>query len=200
MSISQFLPEAIKWLAWLGLAFGLFTIIAFLFSFGVRFRLLGATIFTLLLSGSCWAFKESYNPPVTIEGALYVPVVYDNGSNLVVAQAPEDFPKEAIAPSLEQIAKNLKGGGRNGAKVKIRIRKIESKANGISTPIVLGEAIKDSSTNKLLPIEQKILIKQTQKEDLGNTSMNVLKSNDDEEMNLDLDLAQNRIQLTEEEI
>ena len=145
MSISQFLQDATTWLAWSGLGFGIMAIISFLFSWGFKFRLVGATIFSLLLSGSCWAFQQSYSPPVTIEGALYVPVVYDNGGDLVVAQAPQGFPEEAIEPSLKQLAENLKGGSRNGAEITVRIRKIESKEEGISQPIVLGELIRDSS-------------------------------------------------------
>ena len=147
MSISQLLQEATIWLGWSGLALGIITIIAVLFNWGVKFRLVGTTIFTLLLSGSCWAFTESYTPPVTFEGAMYAPIVYDNGGNLVVAQVKEDFPSEAIEPSLMQLAENLKGGGRNGAKINVRIRKIEDHGPGISTPIILGEATRDSLTN-----------------------------------------------------
>ncbi len=149
MSISQFLQEATSWLAWFGLGFGLIAIIAFIFKWGFKFRLVGATIFTLLLSGSCWAFQQSYSPPVTIEGALYVPVVYDNGGDLVVAQAPDGFPEEAIEPSLNQIAENLKGGGRNCAKITARIRKLKLQEDGISQPIILGEVIRDPSLKEL---------------------------------------------------
>ena len=141
MSISQILEHAISWLAWSGLALGLLTLLSFLLRWGIRFRLVGATIFSLLLSGSCWAFIESYTPPVSIEGAVYVPVVYDNGGDFVVAQAPEDFPEEAIHPSLEQIAENLKGGQRNGTEVTVRIRKIKQISDGISEPIILGQII-----------------------------------------------------------
>ena len=152
MSISQFLNEATTWLAWFGLGLGILALIAFLFKWGIRFRLIGATIFTLLLSGSCWAFIESYRPPITIQGALYVPVVYDNGADLVVAQAPEDFPNDAIQPSLEQIAENLKGGGRNVENVFVRIRRIEQVTEGISKPVVLGEIIRDPSKRLTIPV------------------------------------------------
>ena len=67
--------------------------------------------------------------------------------NLVVAQVQADFPSEAIEPSLQQLSENLKGGGRNGAEITVRIRKIEDHSPGISTPIILGEAIRDSLTN-----------------------------------------------------
>ena len=143
MSLSQFLLQANHWLAWLALGLVLLTLIAFLVSWGAKFRLIGATIFTLLLSGSCWAYAQSYQPPLLVEGAIYAPVVYDNGFDLVVAQAQNDFPEEAIEPSLKQIANNLKGGGRNGAKVHVRIRRIETLENGVSEPIILGELIRD---------------------------------------------------------
>ncbi|WP_332299710.1 Ycf51 family protein [Prochlorococcus marinus] len=152
MSISQFLQEVTTWLAWSGLGLGILTIIAFLIKWGAKFRLVGATIFTLLLSGSCWAFQQSYTPPVTVEGAMSIPVVYDNGGDLVVAQATEDFPKEAIKPTLEQIAGNLKGGGRNGSNVTVRIRKLEAKGEGLSQPVILGEVTRDSFNNVSIPI------------------------------------------------
>jgi len=148
MSISQILEQAITWLLWASLGLGLITIISFLVGWKEKFRFVGATIFSLLLSASCWAFSQSYSPPASIEGALYLPVVYDNGQDLVVAQATDDFPKEAIKPTLEQIAGNLKGGGRNGVIVHVKIRKLEFISDGISKPIILGEAIRDIEQNK----------------------------------------------------
>jgi len=143
MNISELIQESIKWLTWGGVTLLGLTLITFIFKWGIRFRLVGATIFTFLLAGSCLAFNSSYRPPQTIEGAKYAPIVYDNGYDLVIAQVSSDFPEDAVLPSLQQISKNLKGGGRNGAKVVVRIRKIESDENGVSTPIVLGEVIRD---------------------------------------------------------
>ncbi len=147
MSIPFLLASSTKWLALTGLVLGITTIIAFFINWGAKFRLVGATIFSLLLSGSCWAFAKSYVPPLNIEGAKYVPTVFDNGNDLVVAQAKSDFPDEAIQPSLEKLAGSLKGGGRNGAKVKVRLRKVESVGQGISKPIIIGEVVRDLSTN-----------------------------------------------------
>ena len=154
MSISESLQVAIIWLAWAGLALGIVTIIFFIFNWGGKFRLVGATIFTLLLSASCWAFTESYRPPFTVNGAEYAPVVYDNGFDLVVAQAPEGFPNEAIEPTLQQIAGNLKGGGRNRALVHVRIRKLEKVGEGLSKPVILGEVLRDVVNNTTLPLSQ----------------------------------------------
>ena len=147
MNLSDLLEESIKWLAWGGLGLLLITVIAFLFRWGFKFRLVGATVFTFLLSVSCWAFTTSYRPPVEVIGAKYAPVVYDNGFDLVVAQAQDDFPNEAIKPSLDQLAGNLKGGGRNGSLVHVRIRKVDNLEDGINKPIILGEAVRDVRNN-----------------------------------------------------
>ena len=155
MSIIHLLEQSTKLLAWGGAGLGVITLISFLIGWGFRFRLVGATIFTLLLSGSCWAFAESYTPPLSIEGAIYLPVVYDNGYDLVVAQANEDIPEELIKPTLEQIAGNLKGGGRNGSEVHVKIRKLVPISDGISEPRILGEAIRDIKQSKTIYISRK---------------------------------------------
>ena len=92
MPLEELLSTSSIWLAKGGLAlFGL-TLIAFIARWGIRFRLVGVSSFTLLLSASCWAFGLSYTPGVSVEGALRAPVVFDNGDDLVVAQAQADFP------------------------------------------------------------------------------------------------------------
>ena len=170
MSMIEVIQDVTKWLAWGGSGIGLLTILAYLFGWGIKFRLTGITIFTLLLSASCWAFDQSYTPPFHVEGYKYAPIVYDNGFDLVVAQASNDFPEEAIKPTLLQIAGNLKGGGRNGAQVKVRLRKIESVGDGISKPIVLGEIINDLKESKIieLPVRNYSL-----KEDLSDNGENI---------------------------
>ena len=152
MSMSEVIQKATLWLAWGGLGLGLMTLLAYLFNWGIKFRLTGTTIFTLLVSASCWAFDQSYRPPINVKGYKYAPVVYDNGFDLVVAQASDDFPKEAIKPTLLQLASNLKGGGRNGAQVKVRLRKIESAGDGISKPIILGEIINNLKEEKIIEL------------------------------------------------
>ena len=152
MSMIEVIQDVSKWLAWGGLGLSFLTILAYLFSWGFKFRLTGITVFTVLLSASCWAFNQSYRPPINIEGYKYAPIVYDNGFDLVVAQASNDFPEESIKPTLLQIAGNLKGGGRNGAQVKVRLRKIESAGDGISKPIILGEIINDLKESKIIEL------------------------------------------------
>ena len=169
MSMSEVIQDVTKWLAWGGSGLGVLTILAYLFRWGIKFRLTGITIFTLLLSGSCWAFGQSYRPPINVEGYKYAPIVYDNGFDLVVAQASNDFPEEAIKPTLLQIAGNLKGGGRNGAQVKVRLRKIESAGDGLSKPIILGEIINDLKESKIIELPDR---NYSQNEDFSDKTNN----------------------------
>jgi hypothetical protein len=130
---------------WLGAASGLLaviTIAAYVLGWGIRYRLVGITSFTALLSLSCLAFAVSYRPRVAVEGAVSVPVVYDNGSDLVVAAAPPDLDPAAVAPTVEQVARNLRGSGRTTADaiVRVRLRRVDPQAPGLSRPVVLAEA------------------------------------------------------------
>jgi len=84
---------------------------------------------------------------VVIENAKYVPIVYDNGFDLIIAAADDDFPEESIKPTLEQLSENLRKGSRSGANVKIKIRKLEKISNGVSKPIVIGEVQKNVIMN-----------------------------------------------------
>ena len=70
MALDQLLDSAVPWLGWSGLGLALLTVVAFLANWGLRFRLVGVSSFTLLLAVSCWAFGVSYTPPVVVEGAI----------------------------------------------------------------------------------------------------------------------------------
>ena len=126
----------------LGIFLILVTLISFIFNFKFKFRITGATIFTLLLSLSSWAFIQSYSQNIKVEGARYLPIVYDNGFDLIIAKADNDFPLEAIEPTLQQLSKNLQKGSRSGSKVKIKIRTLEKISENVSKPIILGETEK----------------------------------------------------------
>ena len=100
-----------------------------------------------MLSLSSWAFIQSYSEKVVIEGAKYVPIVYDNGFDLIIAKADDDFPEESIEPTLEQLSENLMKGSRSGANVKIKLRKLEKISDDISKPVVIGEVQKSVKMN-----------------------------------------------------
>ena len=147
MSFFELLNNTPKIFGFLGIFLSLITIVAFIFNFGFKFRIIGATIFSLLLSLSSWAFMQSYSEKVEVEGARYVPIVYDNGFDLIIAKAEDDFPEEAIKPTLKQLSDNLRQGSRSGANVKIKIRKLERVSNQISKPVIIGQVEKNVSIN-----------------------------------------------------
>ena len=147
MSFFELLENTPKFFGFLGILLLCVTVIAFIFNFGFKFRIIGATIFSLLLSLSSWAFIQSYSEKVVIEGAKYVPIVYDNGFDLIIAKAEDDFPGESIEPTLEQLSENLRRGSRSGANVNIKIRKIEKISDGVSKPVVIGEVQKNVKMN-----------------------------------------------------
>ena len=143
MALDQLLISAVPWLGWAGLGLSLLTVVAFLARWGLRFRLVGVSSFTFLLAVSCWAFGVSYTPPVVVEGAIRAPVVFDNGTNLVVAQVPADLAPATVSATLEQLAGNLRNAGRGSGTVKVRLRAFESAGEGISRPVILGETERD---------------------------------------------------------
>ena len=151
MNLPQLVQSSAGWLAWSGLGFAVLTAISFAARLGLRFRLVGVTSFTLLLAISSWAFTVSYTPPVVVEGAVRAPVVFDNGNNLVIAQAPAGMDDAAISPTLEQLAGNLRSGGRSSQVVTIRLRQLRSAGEGVSEPVILGqtEVSNESTQNGL---------------------------------------------------
>ena len=147
MSFFELLENTPKFFGFLGIFLLVITLIAFIFNFGFKFRITGATIFALLLSLSSWAFIQSYTEKVVIEGSKYLPIVYDNGFDLIIAKAEDNFPEEAVKPTLEQLSENLRKGSRSGANVKIKIRKLEKFSDGVSKPVIIGEVQKNVRMN-----------------------------------------------------
>ena len=139
MSFFELLENTPKIFGFLGIFLFLGTLVAFIFNLAFKFRITGAAIFSLLLSLSSWAFIQSYSENIKIDGAKYVPTVYDNGFDLIVTKADIDFPEESIEPTLKQLSENLKKGSRSGSNVKIRIRKLEKISNDVSKPVIIGE-------------------------------------------------------------
>jgi hypothetical protein len=151
MAADPILLVAAKWLALASLALLLLTVVGFVSRWGIRFRLVGVTSFTALLAISCAAFSVSYTPRVTVPGAVSLPVVFDNGADLVVVAAPADLPPEAEAATAEQVARNLRPTGRSPADgvVKVRLRRVERAGEGVSRPVVLAEARLDLKTGEI---------------------------------------------------
>ena len=147
MSFFELLENTPKIFGFLGIFLFICTALAFALNYSFKFRIIGATIFSLLLSLSSWAFIQSYSEKVVIENAKYLPIVYDNGFDLIIAKAEDDFPEESIEPTLKQLSENLRRGSRSGANVKIKIRKLQKISDDVTKPVVIGEVQKSVKIN-----------------------------------------------------
>ena len=147
MSFFELLENTPKIFGFLGIFLFICTALAFGLNYSFKFRIIGATIFSLLLSLSSWAFIQSYSEKVVIENAKYLPIVYDNGFDLIIAKAEDDFPEESIEPTLKQLSENLRRGSRSGANVKIKIRKLQKISDDVTKPVVIGEVQKSVKIN-----------------------------------------------------
>lgn len=147
MPPSPLLLQTGAWLAALAGVLALLTVVGYWRSWAWRFRLVGVTSFTMLLAASCAAFAVSYSPRITVPGAVRVTVVFDNGADLVIAAAPANLDPAAIGPTLEELAANLRGGGRRSGdnNVHVRLRSLEPQADGSSRVVALGEALRSLS-------------------------------------------------------
>ena len=143
MRADPLLLTAGEWLGVASAALLLLTLVAFVVRWGIRYRLVGVTSFTVLLSLSCLAFAVSYTPRQLVDGAVSVPVVFDNGTDLVVAAATADLDPAAFGPSVQQVALNLRGSGRGTQLVEVRLRRVDSSTPGTDTPVVLATAIRN---------------------------------------------------------
>lgn len=119
------------------------TVAGFLARWGIRFRLVGMSSFTVLLAVACVAFALSYETRPTIPGAVTVPVVFDNGRGLIIAAPKEPLPSGAITPTLQQLAINQSQRPQSAAngEITVRLRQVEpTNEAGVSRPHLLGEA------------------------------------------------------------
>ncbi|WP_414752568.1 Ycf51 family protein [Anabaena sp. CCY 9910] len=138
--------EFLKYTQWSGIAtvvFAVLAILAFLFKWGIRFRLVGTTGFMLVLTAGLFGLSIVPLSRTVIPGAVKYTLVYDNGSNqAVISLSPKISPAEVEA-TLLQVASNLnsfgRSGGRNDDKVTIRARTLIHPEPGLTIPIYLGE-------------------------------------------------------------
>jgi Protein of function (DUF2518) len=130
--------------AWASLGSLGLTILAFLFKWGFRFRLVGVTSFLIVLATGTFALSFSLREQIAIEGAVPYTVVYDAGGSLTVASVAPTIPPEAIEPTLRQATLSLASTGRFSAAgetdLTVRLRTLLHPQEGLTQPLLLGEA------------------------------------------------------------
>jgi Protein of function (DUF2518) len=146
--------EFLQYTEWSGIAtliFAVLAILGFVLKWGVRFRLVGATGFMLVLTAGLFSLSLVPISRTVIPGAVKYSLVYDNGStNTVIAVSPQITPSELEA-TLRQAAGNLYSYGRLGQRedndLTVRARTIIHPEPGLSIPLYLGQ-VRRSLTNR----------------------------------------------------
>jgi Protein of function (DUF2518) len=140
------------WSGYATIFFLIVAIVAFIFKWVFRFRLVGVTSFMAVLTAGFFALNLGLFKHVEIPGAVRYSLVYDSGANqAVIAIAPEAIEESAIEPTLRQAASDLFSFGRASVdgddKLTLRLRTMLHPQPGVSVPLYLGE-IKRSLYNR----------------------------------------------------
>ncbi|MTJ08357.1 MULTISPECIES: Ycf51 family protein [unclassified Anabaena] len=136
----------LQYTQWCGIAtivFAVLTILAFIFKWGFRFRLVGTTGFMLVLTGGLFSLSLVPLSRTVIPGAVKYTLVYDNGSNQTVIVTPPNITPTELEATLRQAASNLYSYGRLGSGgnklLTVRARTIIHPEIGLSVPVYLGQ-------------------------------------------------------------
>ena len=132
-----------QWSAYITLAFLVLALLGFIFTWGIRFRLVGVTGFMIVLTVGCFALSLGLFTRTVIPGAVRFAVVYDNGANQAVISVPNTISESELKATLQQAADDLFSYGRTGmggdARMTIRARTILHPQTGITRPLYLGQ-------------------------------------------------------------
>lgn len=131
-----------QWSGYLTLAFLVFTVIAFIFSWSFRFRSIGVTSFLGVLTFGLFSLELGLSHHTTIPGSIRYTLVYDNAANQTSIAVPPQITKSEVEATLRQAAYDLFSPGRNGLgqdKLTVRIRTVVHPEPGISKPLYLGK-------------------------------------------------------------
>ncbi len=142
--LSSDLGTYTKWSGILTLLCLFLAILAFVLQWGIRFRLVGATGFMMVLTVGLFGLGLGLLNRVTIPDAVRYTRVFDNGSNNVVISVPQEIDKTQLQATLKQAAYDFFSYGRTDLggdhQMTIRARTLLHPKPGLTLPIYLGQA------------------------------------------------------------
>ena len=141
-STDSFAQYAI-WGVYATLGFGVLTLLAFGLKWGFRFRLVGVTGFTGVLTFGLFALSLTPLTRVSIPNAAHYSLVFDDGANQTVIAVEQSITPEQLSATLEQASYDLFSAGRLGrdnGRMYVRARTMLHPKEGVSEPLLLGEA------------------------------------------------------------
>ncbi len=140
-----------QWSGILTVACGLIAILGFILKWGLRFRLVGATGFMVVLTAGLFALGLVPFRRAVIPGAVHFSRVYDNGGNQTVITVPQTLTETELEATLRQAASDLFSYGRLGGtddQLTIRARTIVHPEPGVSKPLFLGQVKRSLATRE----------------------------------------------------
>lgn len=138
-----------QWSGILVLVLAVITLLSFLFQWGIRFRLVGATGLLGVLTIGLFALSIVPFSRTLIPGAIRFSLVYDNGGNQTVIAVPPQVTESELDATLRQAAADLFSYGRLSGvdnQLTIRARTIIHPKPGVSRPVFLGQVKRSLAT------------------------------------------------------
>jgi hypothetical protein len=163
-----------QWSIYATVGFFVLALLGFIFKWGIRFRLVGATGFMVVVTIGLFGLSLGLFSHKTIPGAIRYSLVYDNGANQTVIVVPETINKSELEATLQQAANDLFSYGRTGIgnndKLTIRARVLLHPQDDRTKPVYIGQAQRvlgdrDSSNIDLKIFSDRLAQLPTAKED-----------------------------------
>ncbi|MDJ0598232.1 MAG: Ycf51 family protein [Crocosphaera sp.] len=144
--------------------FFLLAIVAFIFKWGIRFRLVGITGFMIVLTVGLFGLGLGLFERTEIPGAVRFSRVYDNGGNQVVIVVKPSITATELEATLAQAANDYFSYGRTSGKdnkLTIRARTLVHPEPGFSLPLYIGQvkrslSIRDDENMEIDLFEEKL--------------------------------------------
>lgn len=147
----------LRWSAYATIASFVVMVLAFIFKWGFRFRLVGVTSFMTVLTVGIFGLGLGMFDRPTVEGSVRFNRVYDNGADQIVITVPVNINETEVEATLKQAANNYFSLGRISTdgreKMVIRARALIHPQEGLTKPLYLGEARRTLGTKENDQIE-----------------------------------------------
>ncbi|MBW4660147.1 MAG: Ycf51 family protein [Drouetiella hepatica Uher 2000/2452] len=130
---------------WVGIAtlvLGAIAGLSFLFKWGFRFRLVGITGFSIVLTVGLFALSVVPFTRTVVPGAVRFLTVYDSGADQAVIVVSSTITESELDATLRQAASDLFSVGRlsrGRQQLTIRARAVVHPEPGLTQPLILGQ-------------------------------------------------------------
>jgi hypothetical protein len=145
LATAIFQTDALKtyaaWIALAGIVLMVLTLGAWLWRWGIRFRLVGVTSFTFVIAASVFALSLGFSQRERIPNAVQYVRVFDRAADQVVIAIPTTVTEVQLSATLQQAAIDLFSPGRTSpdGMMTIRARTVLHPEDGVSLPLYLGQ-------------------------------------------------------------